>query len=92
MNFIIPQNYNFKPKLLGILDYPTAILNVAIIVILIIVLHLFFFFFVVKCILFIIVYLPIFLISVFGFYNENFLLVFLYVFKYLISPKVYIYK
>lgn len=92
MNFIIPQNYNFKPKLLGILDYPTAILNVAIIMILIIVLHLFHFVLVVKCILFIIVYLPIFLISVFGFYNENFLLVFLYVFKYLISPKVYIYK
>ena len=92
MNFIIPQNYNFKPKLLGILDYPTAILNVAIIVILIIVLNLFHFVLVVKCILFIIVYLPIFLISVFGFYNENFLLVFLYVFKYLISPKVYIYK
>ena len=92
MNFIIPQNYNFKPKLLGILDYPTAILNVSIIVILIIVLNLFHFVLVVKCILFIIVYLPIFLISVFGFYNENFLLVFLYVFKYLISPKVYIYK
>ena len=92
MNFIIPQNYNFKPKLLGILDYPTAILNVAIIVILIIVLNLCHFVLVVKCILFIIVYLPIFLISVFGFYNENFLLVFLYVFKYLISPKVYIYK
>ena len=92
MNFIIPQNYNFKPKLLGILDYPTAILNVAIIVILIIVLNLFHFVLIVKCILFIIVYLPIFLISVFGFYNENFLLVFLYVFKYLISPKVYIYK
>ena len=92
MNFIIPQNYNFKPKLLGILDYPTAILNVTIIVILIIVLNLFHFVLVVKCILFIIVYLPIFLISVFGFYNENFLLVFLYVFKYLISPKVYIYK
>ena len=29
MNFIIPQNYKFKNKILGIIDYPTAILNVA---------------------------------------------------------------
>ena len=25
MKFIIPQNYNFKNKILGILDYQTAI-------------------------------------------------------------------
>ena len=28
MKFIFPQNYNFKNKLLGIIDYPTAIFNV----------------------------------------------------------------
>lgn len=28
MNFIIPQNYNFKNKLLGFMDYSTAIVNV----------------------------------------------------------------
>lgn len=27
MNFIIPKNYKFKPKLLGILDYQTALLG-----------------------------------------------------------------
>ena len=29
MNFIFPQNYNFKNKILGIIDYSTAILNVS---------------------------------------------------------------
>ena len=28
MKFIFPQNFNFKNKLLGIIDYPTAIFNV----------------------------------------------------------------
>ena len=29
MNFIFPQNYNFKNKIFGIIDYSTAILNVS---------------------------------------------------------------
>ena len=28
MKFIIPQNYNFKNKLLGFMDYSTAVFNV----------------------------------------------------------------
>ena len=28
MKFIIPQNYKFKNKILGIIDYPTAIFNI----------------------------------------------------------------
>jgi hypothetical protein len=28
MNFIFPQNYKFKNKLLGFIDYSTAILNI----------------------------------------------------------------
>ena len=92
MTYIIPQNYNFKPKLFGILDYPTAILNVSIIVILILFLRLIPIDLAIKCIIFVVCYLPLFLVSIFGFYNENFILIFLYVFKYLISPKVFIYK
>ena len=30
MKFIFPQNYNFKTKFLGLVDYPTAIFNVAV--------------------------------------------------------------
>ena len=28
MKFIIPQNYNFKSKIFGIIDYSTAFLNI----------------------------------------------------------------
>ena len=28
MKFIFPQNYNFKAKLLGFIDYTTLILNI----------------------------------------------------------------
>ena len=28
MKFVIPQNYNFKNKFLGIIDYSTLIINV----------------------------------------------------------------
>ena len=28
MKFIFPKNYNFKNKILGIIDYPTALVNV----------------------------------------------------------------
>ena len=28
MKFIFPQNYNFKIKLLGFIDYPVAIFNI----------------------------------------------------------------
>ena len=92
MTFIIPQNYNFKSKLFGIVDYPTAIFDLVFFILLFLILKLFPFNLFVKSICLIIGYLPLFLISIFGFYNENFLFVFLYVLKYLISPKVYIYK
>ncbi len=29
MKFIFPKNYNFKNKILGIIDYSTALLNVS---------------------------------------------------------------
>ena len=92
MTYIIPQNYNFKSKLFGVIDYPTAILNVVIIALLIFVLRILPISLIAKSIVFVICYLPLFLVSLFGFYSESFLFVLIYVFKYLISPKVYIYK
>ena len=42
MKFIFPQNYNFKNKLFGILDYNTAIINIAWCLIVLISINLFF--------------------------------------------------
>ena len=41
MTFIIPQNYNFKSKLFGIVDYPTAIFNLVFFILLFLILKLF---------------------------------------------------
>ena len=70
MKFIFPQNYNFKSKLFGVIDYNTIFLNLF--------WGLFIFIFVnlfnnlnIKIFLFFIFYFPLFLFSFFGFNGEN---------------------
>ena len=92
MKFIFPQNYNFKTKLLGLIDYPTAILNVCIWIIIFLITKLFNFSVIYTIITFIIFCFPILLVSIFGFRQENIIYVFRYVFKYLKNNKLYLYK
>lgn len=92
MIYIIPQNYNFKNKLLGIIDYPTAIFNVVLIIVFYLILKILTISLLSKIVIFIVLYLPFLLLTLFGFYNESFLFVLIYVIKYLLSPKVYLYK
>lgn len=92
MKFIFPQNYNFKTKLFGILDYPTAILNLIFGFIVFIITKFFIYDFLTKIIIFIIICFPIFLISIFGFHQENIIYVFYYLFLYIKSKKIYLYK
>ena len=82
MNFIVPQNFNFKNKFLGLIDYPTLILNS--------ILNIFVHDLLVKLIFIIILFLPIFLISLFSFNNESFIYVLFYIIKYYFSPRLYI--
>ena len=92
MKFICPQNYNFKPKLLGFIEYPVAIINVLLWLILyffikLIIKDLYF-----KIIIFISIAFPILLLSIFGFNHENILYVFLYVLKFLKNRRIYLYS
>ena len=89
MKFIFPQNFNFKNKLLGIIDYPSAIFNVIYFLILWFLCNLF----INNLTIFIIIfmYLPIFLLSVIDFNHENILYFLWYMIKYLIKPKLYLY-
>lgn len=92
MKFIFPQNFNFKNKILGVIDYPTAIFNVI------------YFFFIygffnifvsnltLKIFFIILFYFPIFLISIIDFNHENILYFFWYMIKFMIRPKIYLYK
>lgn len=93
MKFIFPENYNFKSKLLGIIDYPTAIAN-AITLFLVYKLSCLIFPFAIfgRVIFIVILYFPVLLISIIGFNHENFLYIVFYMLKFLLKPKIYLYK
>lgn len=91
MIFIFPQNYNFNTKLLGIVDYPTAIINLLLWIIIFFILKILNITFIIKISIFIIICLPFLLISILGLNNENLLYVLSYLFKYLKSKKLYLY-
>lgn len=91
MNFIFPSNYSFKNKLLGIIDYPTAIFNVIYFLIIFGINYLLFSSINVRIIFIIVFYFPIFLFSIVGFNHENILYSLFYILKFLIKPKIYLY-
>lgn len=92
MKFIFPQNYVFKNKLFGIIDYSTLILNI--------VWDLFVFCFLdlilknwsakISCL--IVFCFPLLLFSIIGFNHENFISVLIYLFKYIKNPKLHLYN
>ena len=92
MKFIIPQNYNFKNKLFGVLDYSTAILNIVWYLVVFGILQLLCNNWNIKIFLLISLCFPITLFSLFGFYGEPVYFVMSYMLKYLLKPKLYLYK
>ena len=92
MKYIFPTNYNFKNKLLGIIDYPTAIFNILYFLIILSIFNTIFSVLNLKIIFITIFYFPIFLFSIVGFNHENILYSLFYIIKYLIKPKIYLYK
>lgn len=92
MKFIIPQNYNFKNKILGIIDYSTAFFNIFWYILIFIILHLLFRDWNIKVFLLISLCFPITLFSIVGFNGEPIVYVFKYVIKYIVRPKLYLYK
>lgn len=92
MKYIFPKNYNFKNKIFGIIDYTTAIFNILIFVILFLLFNCIFKNINIKILFLILFYFPIFLFSVIGFNNENILYILFYIIKFLIKPKLYLYK
>ena len=92
MKFIFPQNYNFKIKFLGLIDYPTAILNIICWIIVFFITKLFSFSLSATIIFLILTCFPLLLVSIFGFYQENIIYVSHYIFVYLKNPKIYLYR
>lgn len=92
MKFIFPQNYNFNNKILGFIDYSTAILNIVWCILIFIILNIFFNSLNIKIFLFIIFSLPLMLFSILGFNGENITYFLVYIFKYIFKPKIYFFK
>lgn len=92
MQFIFPQNYNFKSKLFGFIDYTTVIVNILWGFIIYNFLKIFPFALLMKISIFIVFCFPLFLFSIFGFNNENIIYFFYYIFKFLIKRKLYFFS
>lgn len=90
MKFIFPQNYNFKPKLFGFIEYSTIFLNLFWDIFVFCFIHIFpnlniqIFLFFVFC-------FPLFLFSITGFNGESIIYVFSYVLKFLLKNKLLFY-
>jgi len=92
MNFIFPENYNFKNKLFGMFDYSTAIINLAWGFVMYKILKALPFNFNIKISVFITFYFPLFLFSLFGFNHENIFYFFSYMWKFVKNRKVYFFS
>ncbi|MBQ2835827.1 MAG: hypothetical protein IJE68_03235 [Clostridia bacterium] len=92
MKFIIPQNYNFKNKIFGIIDYSTAFFNIIWYGIVFIILNFLLTNWNIKIFLLISFCFPITIFSVVGFNGEPIVYVFKYLLKYFFRPKLYLYK
>ena len=91
MKFIFPQNYHFKNKILGIIDYTTAFVNLVWYVFVLILVNLIFDSINVKVFVFISLCFPLFLFCFSGFHGENIITVLSYLFKFIFRQKLYFY-
>lgn len=92
MKFIFPQNYDFKNKLLGIIDYSTAFVNLLWYTLVFILINLLFKNLTIKIFTFVILCFPLLLLSFAGFNGENIVYVFSYLIRFLMKPKLFLYK
>lgn len=92
MKFIFPQNYHFKNKILGIIDYQTALVNVIWYGIIFLLVNLLFDSINIKVFVFISLCFPLLLFSFAGFHGENIIYVFRYLFKFIFRQKLFFYK
>lgn len=92
MKFIFPKNYDFKSKLFGVFDYFTIIVNIIYFLFIFSICNLILNNIYIKTFVIISLCFPIFLLSIFGLNNENVFLVLIYILKYFLKPKIYLYN
>lgn len=92
MKFIFPQNYTFKNKILGFIDYSVAIINIIWAIIIAGLLHICIQDIYIKIVIFIFFCFPIFLLSISGIHGENIIYIFIYMFKFFMKQKLFFYS
>ena len=92
MKFIIPQNYNFKNKIFGIIDYSTAFFNIFWYIIIFIFLNILFVDWNIKIFFLISLCFPITIFSIVGLNGDPIVYVIKYILKFLFRPKLYLFK
>lgn len=92
MHFIFPKNYTFKTKLLGFIEYSTAILDIIIGLLIYTFVNFIFTNVNIKIYVFISLFFPILLISILGINKESFITVFRYMFKFIKNQNIYLYS
>lgn len=92
MKFIFPQNYNFKNKILGIIDYTTAFVNIIWYTLVLLIVNILFKDISIKIFLFIVFCFPLLLFSFSGFNGENIFYVFIYMSKFFLKQKLFLYS
>ena len=91
MKFIFPQNYKFNTKILGLIDYQTALLNTIWDGIVYFVINLIFTSLNLKIFFFIVLAFPILIFSIVGINGENIINVIIYMSKFILKPKLLFY-
>ena len=92
MNFIIPKNYKFKNKILGIIDYSTGLINIIWNIIIYFILKNINTSFSIKAFIFSTLSFPILLCTIIGFNNESPVYTIKYIVKFLVRPKLYLFR
>ena len=92
MKFIFPQNYIFKNKIFGFIDYSVAIINIIWFIVIGGLLHIFIRDINIKIIIFILFCFPVFLLSISGIHGENIIYVSFYILKFFIKQKLFFFS
>ena len=92
MKFIFPQNYNFKNKLFGVIDYTTIVVNVIWSCLVFLIVFLLFKDWSFRIFLLITFSFPLLLFSIAGFHGENIVYVLSYLFKFVFGQKLFFYR
>ena len=92
MKFIFPQNYNFKNKLFGVIDYTTIVVNIIWSAFVFFIVFLIFKDWSFRIFLLITFSFPLLLFSIAGFHGENIVYVLSYLFKFVFGQKLFFYR